>query len=1258
LVQERGIVSRRLFFGIIGVLMLVGMLNLPFESPLVKAIHLSQYQKTMDGSVLTVPQNRVEKLETSYVANQEDFCWTLARGRWPLEAEEEVPSNLSFIGTAQWRDTSCIQGNAVELVVGINESESNYHELADCLLKNSGKLVDSFSIGEKTRFLVADVPLSTVNSFISEAKTAGLANCIGPNAKCTVDSVPNDPSWSLQWGPQKIGADWAWNITAGSHDILVAVVDTGIDYTHPDLAPNYVPTGYNWVADNSDPKDDFGHGTHVAGIVAAAINNSIGIAGLAQVRMMAEKVLDENGVGTTSEVAQGIVDAVDKGARIINLSLGSNVDSEVLHQAVIYAYDHGVLVVAAAGNDATNAKNYPAGYDEALSVSATDQSDNPAAFTNYGDWVDVATPGVEIYSTMPTYHVTLNNYGYSQDYDFLSGTSMACPHVVGVAALIWSQFPNMTRDEVRAQLQNSADDLGTLGIDVYYGHGRANARNALQWTPSEHDVLVSDLKVPSYLSLGKATIVNTTVLNMGTNQENVTVSLLVNGSLADSAVINSLTSGASAVTSFSWNATLEGIYNVTSFVMPVTGETITGNNALFKLVEVKTPRFIRVPTDYSRIQDAVDVAHEGDTVFVASGRYYENVRISTSGLTLIGENSNATVIDAKQLHDAILVTADDVTIDNFTLQHSGDWYGGLTLLSSTGSRINNLVISSDFFGILIELSSHATLRNNTLIGNEYNLGVDGDSVMDFIHDVDSSNTVDGKPVCYWVNESDKQVPLDAGYVAIVNSTNIIVKDVNLRGNYDGVLFANTADSMIENVFTSGNGFGIRMHYSKNNTIRSCIMLNNFDGLQVEESDNNTISVNTVSNCTGVGFVLQDSGFNTVTNNSLTANGYNFDVEGVNLNHFIQDIDTSNTVNGKPVYYLVGQHNVEIAANAGYLAVVNSTDITVAALDITDNSQGILFAYVTDSTISGNSVASNVDGIHLFKCSYDTICRNSVRNSHGDGIGLYSCDHIAIVKNTVTDATISIDIASSDDCATEGNILLGNTIGIYLLYSSHSFLNGNTVSPGTANGLAGIGLTSSIENVISGNMASNYVFLVGAGIYLEWSSNDNTIVQNTMENNNYGVSVGYWGLYGLKDQDENNSIYHNNFIDNNYQILSLNSINNWDNGYPSGGNYWNDYHARYPDARELDDSGRWNVSYVIDENNKDSYPLMRPWRLIPGDVNLDLEVDLRDLVLLAFAYGSNPGSTRWDPLADLAPPYGTIGLTDLVTVASYYGKTYP
>jgi hypothetical protein len=289
-----------------------------------------------------------------------------------------------------------------------------------------------------------------------------------PKMRVRAESLPNDPYWIYQWGPKKIEADRAWNETLGDPSILVAVIDSGIDYTHPDLAANYVGLGYDWVNLDSDPMDDCGHGTRVAGVISAQINNGIGIAGMAQVKIMAEKVLDEHGEGYVDQLVNGIYHATNQGAKIISMSLSTEYDGSLLYDAIKYAYDSGVLLVAAAGNEAGEAKVYPAAYDEVIAVTATDSDDKPAWFTNFGDWVELAAPGVNIYTTIR-----------GGGYDYWSGTSFSCPHVSGLAALIWSKFPNATRDWVRNRLRETADDLGYPGFDIYYGYGRINAKKAI-----------------------------------------------------------------------------------------------------------------------------------------------------------------------------------------------------------------------------------------------------------------------------------------------------------------------------------------------------------------------------------------------------------------------------------------------------------------------------------------------------------------------------------------------------------------------------------------------------------------------------------------------------------------------------------------------------------------------------------------------------------------------------------------------------------
>ena len=483
--------------------------------------------------------------------------------------------------------------DSMELVIGVNMTHPNsYNSLVDVVSSVQGKVVNTVSIKGEVIAIVADVPSNAISSLVKDVQTSNLAQYVEPNVKFQAQFIPNDPYWTYQWGPQKIEADYAWNTTIGNHSVLVAVIDTGIDYTHPDLSENYIALGHDWVNDDDDPLDDNGHGTHCVGIVAAVLNNAVGIAGIANVSVMAEKGLDAYGYGTEDDLANAIIDAVDNGADILSNSWGGSDDSILIHDAVRYAYDNGVLVVAAAGNDATSSKLYPAAYDEVVAVTATDSSDYPASFTNFGDWVDVAAPGVDIYSTLPTYHVTLNDPPYSRslNYDYLSGTSMACPHAAAEAALIWSQFPNATQDWVRAQLRYTGDDLGDPGFDEYYGYGRINAKNAVEQAPPEHDLLIFDWERPPYIKVGELTIFNITVLNFGVNNEtDVEVHLRVNDSSVDSTSIALLPKGMSTTVGLSWTPTIEGTYNVSYYVAPVPDETMIQNNLVAEIVTVIAP---------------------------------------------------------------------------------------------------------------------------------------------------------------------------------------------------------------------------------------------------------------------------------------------------------------------------------------------------------------------------------------------------------------------------------------------------------------------------------------------------------------------------------------------------------------------------------------------------------------------------------------------------------------------------------------------
>jgi len=642
---------------------------------------------------------------------------------------------------------------------------------------------------------------------------------------------------------------------------------------------------------------------------------------------------------------------------------------------------------------------------------------------------------------------------------------------------------------------------------------------------------------------------------------------------------------------------------------------------------------------YQNITSGLEHASDNDIVFVQNGIYYEHVVVNKT-VALIGEDKYNTIIDGNGIGNVVEVTASNVNITCFTIQQGG--YGillkensfcnihgniirnntyGIAVLDSDDNTIagNNVAnnrdgialgfessynlivgnnVSDSYGGISLTHSSFNELRNNNMSGNAYNFGVIGYILEHFLQEIDTSNTVDGKLIYYLSDQNNLMINSsrfpNMGYLGLVNSKNITVMDLELKKNAQGVLFACTENSTVINVNASDNMFGIYLVKSNNNTIANNFLSNNQQGIALGISHHNTIIGNLASNNSD-GILLQYSGNNMVTGNTVKNNAdgivlaysdKNSVVDNTALNNSRGIVVTAksrgntiidntmannqhgiqlwgcinNTVNGNTIL------NNEIGVNlfrcydTGYASANN----TVTDNTILNNDYGVYLEETSvGNIISSNMVSNNSYGVYLYDgCKNNTVSNNTITLNNGYAIQVYACMHNTIIGNTITN---------------------NNGDGIYLHYS---YDGGNIIINNLIMSNNGSGIIADYfagGNIIIGNIVSNNTNGLSFGL-----SGSNTIIENTVSNNDLGIYISY---------SDDSTIYHNNFINNTGQVFSSDSINTWDDGYPSGGNYWSDYIATANDTYsgpfqdETGSDGIGDTAYTIDANNTDNYPLM-------------------------------------------------------------------
>ncbi len=638
---------------------------------------------------------------------------------------------------------------------------------------------------------------------------------------------------------------------------------------------------------------------------------------------------------------------------------------------------------------------------------------------------------------------------------------------------------------------------------------------------------------------------------------------------------------------------LDIVYNDTQFQASVAksyGKLIPWNSGVttsdFQVVDLTNM------LGYSSIQQAINsgATASGDTLLVKAGTNKENVVVSKS-IVLQGESKESTKIDAANNGSALVITAPNVTVTGFTLENANspaalndstsamsivqiltqlgidpNYASSLdpqtaqtlliqamqglgvsnyqTLTSKTGMYVLNAdnctLIGNDVknctYGILIGSSANTTMRNNALIGNQYSFGVSPLTNSDYIQDVDSSNTANGKPIYYFVGKSGITVPSDAGYVALVNCTDATAENLQLSGNFNGLLVVNSEHSII-----------------KGNT-----QTDNYEGLNVANSTNNLIQNNIISG--------------NVCNLAGTA-------------ALSSDVDSSNMVNGKPIYVWTNQHDKTVPADAGYVALINCSGITVQGLNLSNNDVDIFLQNTTSTKVTQNTLAAMTCGIQIAGGSNINLSNNTITGAH-DGILLNLSTNNTLANNVLRENQYSgINLQSTTNTSVLNNMLGGNGQGVILSGSSGNLLKSNTV----------ITCTYGLE-LDSANTQS----YIGPGLQQSTCS-QNTIVENNFTQNMYALEINY-NVAG-------NILYHNNFF-NNTQLAQTTSysstaMNSWDNG--SSGNYWSSYNGTDDNHDGIGDQPMYvfqqylqsygsapSTSVFYGAVDQDRFPLMEPY----------------------------------------------------------------
>ncbi len=982
-----------------------------------------------------------------------------------------------------------------------------------------------------------------------------------PNYLMDFQDIPDDPGYDSLWGMPTIDAPEAWGINTGNEEVVVAVVDTGIDYNHPDLENNIWTSedghhGYNAVNDSYYPMDDYGHGTHVAGTIGAVGDNNQGVVGVNwNVSLMGVKIGGSSGLTTANAIAglEYVLERKKDGENIIatSNSWGSGGYSEILYEAIEQHQEEGISFVAAAGNagaDSDKTPFYPANYDltNIVSVAATEGGDELASFSNYGEHsVHVGAPGVDINST-----VLNGKYGYA------SGTSMATPHVTGLMALLKSHNSSYNHTQLKNVILSSADHLESLQ-NLTLTEGRINANQALQLSPDPNNIRFWVHRPTSEASWGESSPISIS-LNDGVNPilgANVSVEFNTG---EDTVYLEDDGSGG--------DQPGDGYY---------TGEW--------------TPRTL------------------GEVNLTITAKLDDNRKL-TKTLTIEVEGDSSI---------ALLKSEKNVLRGN----EATDTYYGISLYTSKSNEItDNLVKNNTYAGLRLHESKNNELTNQTVSNSEYGLllrGSDANSISNSI----ISDTNMGMMI---QNSKDNTLcnnDVSNNFYGIVSENSIentIIENEIFDNGFYGMIYYQSRKNKIENNIVESNGFyGIYLIGAENNTLTKNTISNHFYGVLLSDADSNELAKNTLT-YNLIGIYLGNSELVTLTENTMFGGGIY--MWGLSIEHWnTHSIDTSNTVNGDPVYYWKNKSGGTVSQDAGQVILANCEKVIVKNLDIRGGSVGILAGFSSNSTFKDNIVTnSSWEGITLFESDGNILENNNASENRFPGFALFESKGNKFTKNTASNNSYGvITFESNDNTLTQNKATSNKREGITLQASDGNRLNNNLAS---RNRFPGLFLLESNENELNENTAEQN----GYGLYLALSNNNtltdntvkdnqlglvltlsptNTLKKNTAEDNQLGIGIIESNENTLKKnmisnnsdmginitESSENLIYQNRFIENENQAWD-DGDNHWDAGDPAkggdGGNYWSDY-----EGKDRGD-GIGDTSYYINgSENQDDYPWM-------------------------------------------------------------------